>query len=90
MSRGQRRTLEGRVGPFLAILASAIFACMLWNVSQGMEAGEALRKSAFNVTSVLTDTGFATDDFSAREASQPACFSCCFSLAVAPVRPQER
>lgn len=65
MSRGQRRTVEGQVVPFLAILASAIFACMLWNVSQGMEAGEALRKSAFNVTSVLTDTGFATDDFSA-------------------------
>jgi len=57
--------MEGQVLPFLAILGSAIFACMLWNVSQGMEAGAALRKSAFNVTSVLTDTGFATDDFSA-------------------------
>ncbi|MGK9085909.1 TrkH family potassium uptake protein [Brucella intermedia] len=65
MSRGQRRTVEGQVVPFMAILASAIFACMLWNISQGMEAGEALRKSAFNVTSILTDTGFATDDFSA-------------------------
>ncbi|ASV88187.1 cation transport family protein (plasmid) [Ochrobactrum quorumnocens] len=65
MSHGQRRTIEGQVKPFLAILASAIFVCMLWNISQGMSAGESLRKSAFNVTSVLTDTGFATDDFSA-------------------------
>lgn len=64
MSHGQRRTIEGQIKPFLAILAFAIVACMLWNVSQGMEAGEALRKSAFNVTSILTDTGFATDDFS--------------------------
>ncbi|MBB5701161.1 trk system potassium uptake protein TrkH [Ochrobactrum daejeonense] len=65
MSRGQRRTIEGQIKPFLSILAAAVFACMLWNVSQGMDAGEALRKSAFNVTSILTDTGFATDDFSA-------------------------
>lgn len=65
LSRGQRRTIEGQIKPFLAILVLAVFVCMIWNVSQGMEAGEALRKSAFNVTSVLTDTGFATDDFSA-------------------------
>jgi trk system potassium uptake protein TrkH len=61
-----RRALEHerQVGPFLAILAAAIGAITAWNVVNGMPVGQAFRQSAFNVTSILTDTGFATADFS--------------------------
>ncbi|MBP2238791.1 trk system potassium uptake protein TrkH [Sinorhizobium kostiense] len=65
LSRGKRSAIEGQIKPFLLILAAAILACTTWNISQGMSPPEALRLSAFNVTSIMTDTGFATADFSA-------------------------
>ena len=64
--RGRRAILEdGQILGFLKILGAAIGLSTLWNVWQGMDPDHALRVSAFNVTSVLTDTGFATTDFSA-------------------------
>ncbi|THK35396.1 TrkH family potassium uptake protein [Ensifer sp. MPMI2T] len=64
VSRGKRSAIEGQIIPFLFIVATAILACTAWNVSQGMSPPVALRLSAFNVTSIVTDTGFATADFS--------------------------
>ncbi|WEX90080.1 TrkH family potassium uptake protein [Sinorhizobium garamanticum] len=64
MSRGKRSAIEGQIKPFLLILATAILVCTAWNIAQGMSPPVALRLSAFNVTSVITDTGFATADFS--------------------------
>ncbi len=64
--RGRRAFLaDGQISGFLKVLGVAIFLSTAWNVAHGMRPGEALRTSAFNVTSVLTDTGFATADFSA-------------------------
>ncbi|OHV72810.1 TrkH family potassium uptake protein [Ensifer sp. LCM 4579] len=65
LSRGKRSAIEGQIAPFLFILMAAILACTAWNISQGMSPPVALRLSAFNVTSIMTDTGFATADFSA-------------------------
>ncbi|TNE40637.1 MAG: TrkH family potassium uptake protein [Sphingomonadales bacterium] len=63
--RGRRAILEDeQIVTFLKVLATAILLTFYWNVSQGMEPVLALRASAFNVTSILTDTGFATTDFS--------------------------
>ena len=61
-----RRALENerQIGTFLSILAIAIGVVTLWNVVQGVPFGPALRQSAFNVTSILTDTGFVTADYS--------------------------
>lgn len=61
-----RRALEHeqQIGAFLGILAVAVGAITTWNVINGMPLGLAFRQSAFNVTSVLTDTGFVTADFS--------------------------
>ncbi|MCA1409234.1 TrkH family potassium uptake protein [Ensifer sp. IC3342] len=64
VNRGKRSAIEGQIIPFLFIVATAILACTAWNVSQGMSPPVALRLSAFNVTSIVTDTGFATADFS--------------------------
>ncbi|PJR10772.1 hypothetical protein CEJ86_28770 [Sinorhizobium meliloti] len=64
LSRGKRSAIEGQIVPFLSVLATAILACTAWNISQGMSPPVALRLSAFNVTSIMTDTGFATADFS--------------------------
>ncbi len=59
--RGERQVL-----PFLLMLAGAIFLMTAWNVAHNdMPLETALRQSAFNVTSILTDTGYATTDFSA-------------------------
>ncbi len=63
--RGRRAFLEEQqVVAFLKVLALAIALAAIWNISQGMTPAHALRVSAFNVTSILTDTGFATTDFS--------------------------
>ncbi|WP_412052031.1 TrkH family potassium uptake protein (plasmid) [Hoeflea sp. Naph1] len=63
--RGRRALAEDeQIHAFLKILLVAIVLCTVWNISQGMDALVALRVSAFNVTSILTDTGFATTDFS--------------------------
>ncbi|PST24216.1 TrkH family potassium uptake protein [Mesorhizobium plurifarium] len=64
LNRGKRSAIEGQIIPFLSVLAAAILACTAWNISQGMSPPVALRLSAFNVTSIMTDTGFATADFS--------------------------
>ncbi|MYZ49374.1 TrkH family potassium uptake protein [Propylenella binzhouense] len=56
---------DPQVSGFLTVLAVAILAMTAWNVAgAGMAGPTALRLAAFNVTSVLTDTGFATTDFS--------------------------
>lgn len=55
---------ERQVWGFLGILAVSISLVTFWNIASGMPAGQALRQSAFNVTSILTDTGFASADFS--------------------------
>lgn len=55
---------ERQVRAFLKILVMMIGLATAWNIAQGMPAGQAIRQSAFNVTSILTDTGFATTDFS--------------------------
>ncbi|MCB1488165.1 MAG: TrkH family potassium uptake protein [Bauldia sp.] len=57
---------DRQVPAFLAILAAAVAMVTAWNVSSGdMGFWQALRLSAFNVASVLSDTGFANADFSA-------------------------
>ncbi|MFZ2102156.1 MAG: TrkH family potassium uptake protein [Oricola sp.] len=64
-TRGRRAALEDeQITMFLKVLVVSILLAVLWNVSQGMDPVLALRVSAFNVTSILTDTGFATTDFS--------------------------
>ncbi|MGR6467194.1 TrkH family potassium uptake protein [Rhizobium sp. PAMB 3182] len=64
VNRGKKPFVDDQVKAFLIVLATAIGLCTVWNISQGMIPREALRLSAFNVTSVITDTGFATSDFS--------------------------
>ena len=66
-SKGGRIFIEDKQVPvFLGILLVAIVLATMWNIGANrMEVWHALRLSAFNVTSILTDTGFATDDFSA-------------------------
>lgn len=55
---------ERQILPFLSVLAVAIGAMTVWNAtSNRMDWGTALRQSAFNITSILTDTGYATADF---------------------------
>ena len=64
----RRRALieERQVPTFLAIFAVAVALATAWNVGHGqMPFFTALRQSAFNVASILTDTGFATTDYSA-------------------------
>ncbi len=65
VNRGKRSTIEGQIKSFLLIVAAATLASTAWNISQGMSPPTALRLSAFNVTSIITSTGFVTDDFSA-------------------------
>jgi len=62
--RGRNRVVDQQIGAFLLVLFLAIALCTTWNISQGMNPPQALRLSAFNVTSIITDTGFATTDFS--------------------------
>ncbi len=64
--RARAFTQERQVPAFLAILVAGIVMATAWNVIAGhMTFEHALRLSAFNVTSVLTDTGYATTDYSA-------------------------
>ncbi|HKJ95194.1 MAG TPA: TrkH family potassium uptake protein, partial [Gammaproteobacteria bacterium] len=62
---GLRQRPEGRQIPaFLVVWVIAIALATLWNFqTDGMSFLHALRVSSFNVTSVLTDTGFVTSDF---------------------------
>lgn len=53
-----------QVFTFLGIWLIAVIAMTLWNcIHNHMLPAPSLRVSSFNVTSVLTDTGFATTDF---------------------------
>ena len=67
VAQGNWRRFAGNpeVGTFLAVAGAAVGAVMLW-LWLGTGAGplEALRRSAFNVISVMTGTGYATEDFS--------------------------
>ena len=67
LTDGWRRHLKNeQVIAFLAFLVVSTLAVTLWNVYHNeWPFFHALRMAAFNVTSVLTDTGYATDDFSA-------------------------
>jgi trk/ktr system potassium uptake protein len=64
--QGPRSMLEdAQVWVFLAVLGTAILAMTVWVwLHVGTPASEALRMAAFNVTSVVTDTGFTSADFS--------------------------
>lgn len=56
---------DAQVPTFLAVLAAAILIMTGWNwLANGDAPLYALRISAFNVTSVLTDTGYGSADFS--------------------------
>ena len=64
----RRRALieERQVPTFLAVFVIAVALATAWNVGHGeMPFLTALRQSAFNVASILTDTGYATTDYSA-------------------------
>ena len=56
---------EPQVPAFLGIFFVAVILATSWQVMSNHAAvGTALRQSAFNVASILTDTGFATTDYS--------------------------
>jgi trk system potassium uptake protein TrkH len=56
---------DGQVWVFLAVLGIAILAMALWVwLNVGAPAPEALRMAAFGVTSIMTDTGLTSADFS--------------------------
>jgi trk system potassium uptake protein TrkH len=63
--QGPRSMLDdGQVWTFLAVLGAAILAMALWVcLHVGAPVLEALRLAAFNVTSILTDTGYASTDY---------------------------
>ncbi len=65
VQRGRSGALDEQIKPFILVTLLAIALATVWNISQGMAPPHALRVSAFNVTSIITDTGFATSDFSA-------------------------
>lgn len=63
---GGRLLDDPQVWRFLLVLAICIAAMTLWVWLQlGKPPMEALRLAAFNVTSIVTDTGYASADFSA-------------------------
>lgn len=64
MQRGRVHFFDEQIGAFMKIWALMVALTTAWNISRGMIPAHALRVSAFNVTSIITDTGFATDDFS--------------------------
>lgn len=55
---------DSQVRWFFAILFTAIVGMTLWQVGgNGVAIGEAVRLTTFNVTSILTGTGYTTDDY---------------------------
>jgi len=55
---------DSQVRWFFAILSVAIVGMTMWQVGgNDVELGRAVRFTAFNVTSILTGTGYATDDY---------------------------
>lgn len=64
--RGDWRALacDPQVRAFLLLAAAAVAAVAAWLWAAGSAPLEALRRSAFNVVSVMTGTGYSTEDFS--------------------------
>lgn len=55
---------DSQVRVFLGVLAIAILLVFLWLIfDRGESMGAAITKAAFNVTSVMTGTGYATEGF---------------------------
>ncbi len=66
MRRSRAMDQERQVPAFLLVFAVAVVLATAWNVgANGMAPWTALRQSAFNVASILTNTGFASTDYSA-------------------------
>lgn len=66
---------EKQVPVFLAVLCGAITILTTWRYMHAdISFATALREAAFNTTSVLTDTGFATTDFSTWGTGAQAAF----------------
>ncbi len=66
---------DPQIPAFLTVLAVSIVVMTAWRLhSSDVGFGLALRQAAFNVTSILTDTGFATSDFSAWGSGAQAMF----------------
>ncbi|MEO0621332.1 MAG: TrkH family potassium uptake protein [Pseudomonadota bacterium] len=66
LSRGNAAPIfhDIQIRAFLAVILLAASAVALWLVFDGNEgAEEAIRHSLFNVTSIMTGTGYASDDF---------------------------
>ena len=63
--QGPRSMLEdAQVWVFLLVLGAAILVMTLWvSLELGTPASEALRLAAFNVTSIITDTGLTSADY---------------------------
>ncbi|MDB2414527.1 TrkH family potassium uptake protein [Rickettsiales bacterium] len=56
---------DSQVRWFLGIVVSSIFAIMMWlYLANNLDIESAFRYAAFNVISVITTTGFASDDYS--------------------------
>jgi trk system potassium uptake protein TrkH len=56
--------LDSQVITFIVILISAIILCTIYiHINIGIHYGEALRRAAFNVTSILTGTGYVSSDY---------------------------
>jgi trk system potassium uptake protein TrkH len=59
-----RERIDRQAVTMVGILAAATFGFAAWMVvARGFDVGSALTKSAFNVTSVVTTTGFASFDY---------------------------
>ncbi|HET7412487.1 MAG TPA: TrkH family potassium uptake protein [Pararhizobium sp.] len=65
VQRGRSRVFDAQIKPFILVTLVAIALSTAWNISQGMTPSHALRVSAFAVPSVITTTGFVTEDYSA-------------------------
>jgi len=65
--RGNAKPLfrDDQVRLFLLIVIMAILSIAYYRYASGVEIGAALRESAFNVVSIITGTGYATEDYSA-------------------------
>jgi len=64
--RGNPRALahDNQVRGFLLFVGSVCLIMAVWLVAvHGLSFGEALRKATFNVTSIVTTTGYASDDY---------------------------
>lgn len=55
---------DSQVRRFCALVAAVSLATAAWLWSTGVPAWTALRRAVFNVVSIVTTTGFATDDYS--------------------------